>query len=267
MGFQCVLFRARVSCSGLLFPHRLALVQHLGGFTAFSKGVSDKSTALNPLRWLSASPGGQCPQRLVIQSLRRHFSGVSPSLSSSSAVQRDVLLFEHDRTRFFRLLSLFCGGQCLFWTYLAYFAFTSLKDTRKSSKAQHKVRTDLGLFSFDMNLGSNAWRFGFTLGCLVIGGGIVGLGVLFSRRSVSRVILHKGGGKVTVCTQSPLGTNKAWQLTVPLSQVACHAHRQESPSFVPLKVKDHKFYFLLDKEGTLNNPKLFDVTVGAYRSV
>ncbi|KAL7853932.1 hypothetical protein AOLI_G00207760 [Acnodon oligacanthus] len=116
-----------------------------------------------------------------------------------------------------------------------------------------------------MNLGSNAWRFGFTLGCLVIGGGIVGLGVLFSRRSVSRVVLHKGGGKVTVQTQSPLGANKAWHLTVPLNQVACHAHRQESPSFIPLKVKDHKFYFLMDKEGTLNNPRLFDITVGAYR--
>lgn len=100
---------------------------------------------------------------------------------------------------------------------------------------------------------------------LPLGGGIVGLGVLFSRRSVSRVILHKGGGKVTVCTQSPLGVSKAWHLTVPLNQVACHAHRQESPSFIPLKVKNHRFYFLLDKEGSLNNPKLFDVTVGAYR--
>ncbi|KAL1252919.1 hypothetical protein QQF64_017612 [Cirrhinus molitorella] len=116
-----------------------------------------------------------------------------------------------------------------------------------------------------MNLGSNAWRYGFTLGCLIIGGGIVGVAILFSRRSVSRVILHKGGGKVTVSTQSPLGPLRAHHLTVPLTQVTCHAHRQESPSFVPLKIKGYKFYFLLDKEGTLNNPKLFDITVGAYR--
>lgn len=94
---------------------------------------------------------------------------------------------------------------------------------------------------------------------------IVGLGVLFSRRSVSSVILHKGGGMVTVSTQSPLGTSKARSLTIPLSQVACHAHRHESPSFIPLKVSGHKFYFLLDKEGKINNAKLFDVTVGAYR--
>lgn len=78
-------------------------------------------------------------------------------------------------------------------------------------------------------------------------------------------MLHKGGGKVTVSTQSPMGPRRAHHLTVPLSQVTCHAHRQESPSFIPLKVKGYKFYFLLDKEGTLNNPKLFDITVGAYR--
>jgi len=100
---------------------------------------------------------------------------------------------------------------------------------------------------------------------VVVGGGIVGLAVLFSRRSVSRVILHKGGGNVTVWTQSPLGPLRAHHLTVPLTQVTCHAHRQESPSFIPLKVKGYKFYFLLDKDGTLNNPKLFDITVGAYR--
>lgn len=102
---------------------------------------------------------------------------------------------------------------------------------------------------------------------VVIGGGIVGAAALFSRRSVSRVILHKGGGNVTVCTQSPLGPLRAHHLTVPLTQVACHAHRLESPSFIPLKIKGYKFYFLLDKEGTLNNPKLFDITVGAYRPI
>uniref|UniRef100_A0A672Q8H8 Transmembrane protein 223 n=1 Tax=Sinocyclocheilus grahami TaxID=75366 RepID=A0A672Q8H8_SINGR len=168
---------------------------------------------------------------------------------TSTAIAKDVILFEHDRTRFFRLLAIFCIGQFLFWAYLAHFAFTSLRDTRKKY--------------FDMNLGSNAWRYGFTLGCLIIG--IVGVAILFGRRSVSRVILHKGGGKVTVSTQSPLGPLRAHHLTVPLSQVTCQAHRQESPSFIPLKIKWYKFYFLLDKEGTLNNSKLFDITVGAYR--
>ncbi|KAG9265667.1 transmembrane protein 223 [Astyanax mexicanus] len=260
MGFLCLFLAARVCglrSAGSLLSVRRTVVQNLRDFSAVSKRcvqISDKTAGLN----LVTPP---------VRPPALYTGAISPRLwrGCHSAVVRDVLLFEHDRTRFFRLLALFCGGQFLFWTYLAYFAFTGLRDTSKSGKEPRKVRTDLGLFSFDMNLGSNAWRFGFTLSCLVIGGGIVGLGLLFSRRSVSCVLLHKGGGKVTVQTQSPLGASNAWHLTVPLNQVACHAHRQESPSFIPLKVKDHKFYFLLDKEGTLNNPKLFDITVGAYR--
>lgn len=118
-----------------------------------------------------------------------------------------------------------------------------------------------------MNLGSSTWRYGFTAGCLAIGAGIVGLGLLFCRRSVNQVILHQGGKMVTVCTQSPVGPGKGRKITVPLSEVACYAHRQESSSFIPLRVKGHKFYFLMDKEGTVTNAKLFDVTVGAYRVI
>ncbi|XP_073329479.1 transmembrane protein 223 [Pagrus major] len=198
------------------------------------------------------------------------------SLCTAAQPSRDVTLFEHDRTRFFRLLSVFCGGQFIFWTYMSHFAFTELRDTggatdkgkAKVSSSTTTTTTGLaGLWSFEMNLGSNTWRYGFTLGCLAIGGGIAGLGVLFCRRSVSQVVLHKGGRMVTVCTQSPLGPGRGRKLTVPLSQVACHAHRQESPSYIPLRVKGHRFYFLLDKEGTVNNARLFDITVGAYRPV
>lgn len=191
-------------------------------------------------------------------------------LCTPAQLSRDVTLFEHDRTRFFRLLATFCGGQFLFWTYLGQFAYTGLRDTggAKNNASSSSTTTGLaGMWSFEMNLGSSTWRYGFTLGCLAIGTGIVGLGVLFCRRSVSRVILHKGGRMVSVSTQSPLGMDRARKITVPLSEVACHAHRQESPMFIPLRVKGHKFYFLLDKEGTINNARLFDVTVGAYRAI
>lgn len=194
------------------------------------------------------------------------------SFCTSAQPSRDVTLFEHDRTRFFRLLSVFCGGQFVFWTYLAHFAYTGLRDTggateKGKTKASTTTTGLAGMWRFEMNLGSNTWRYGFTLGCLAIGAGIVGLGVLFCRRSVSKVVLHKGGRMVTVSTQSALGPGRGQRITVPLSQVACHAHRQESSSFIPLRVKGHKFYFLLDKEGTVTNARLFDVTVGAYRPV
>ncbi|XP_037646138.1 transmembrane protein 223 [Sebastes umbrosus] len=216
--------------------------------------------------------------RMVVHS-SRHREPAARLLSSSTQPSRDVTLFQHDRTRFFRLLSLFCGGQLLFWTYLGHFAYTGLRDTGRGTAKTSTTTTSsttttttttmglAGIWSFEMNLGSNSWRFGFTLGCLAMGAGVVGLGVLFCRRSVSQVVLHQGGRMVTVSTQSPLGAGRGRRITVPLSQVACHAHRHESPSFIPLRVKGHKFYFLLDKEGTVNNARLFDTTVGAYRPV
>ncbi|KAF4077400.1 hypothetical protein AMELA_G00207840 [Ameiurus melas] len=186
MASQCVLFTARAF---FIAPHRVSCIQHSRAVLPLSRryvGMCiNNPRILNPLKCTSLTSHVRL---LPVQPLR----------SSHSAVVRDVVLFEHDRSRFFRLLTLFCGGQFLFWSYLAYFAFTGLRDTRKSSKEPKKVRTELGLFSFDINLGSNTWRYGFTLGCLIIGGGIVGLGMLFSRRSVSRVVLHKGGGKERV---------------------------------------------------------------------
>lgn len=212
------------------------------------------------------SASGLCSGIFVRQLVARR------SLCTSAQPIRDVTLFQHDRTRFFRLLTVFCGGQFIFWTYLAHFAYTGLRDTRGTAeKGKAKVpqtTTGLaGMWSFEMNLGSNTWRYGFTLGCLAVGVAIVGLGVVFCRRSVSNVVLHQGGRMVTVCTQSPLGPGQGRRITVPLSQVACHAHRHESPSFIPLQIKGHKFYFLLDKEGTVTNARLFDITVGAYRQV
>ncbi|XP_056435648.1 transmembrane protein 223 [Gadus chalcogrammus] len=204
--------------------------------------------------------GLRCPK------YRRDLTQQGRCYCTSTKISRDVVLFHHDRTRFVRLLATFCGAQTLFWTYLAHFAYTGLRND-SSLKEQRKVTTTglAGFWSFDINLGRSVWRYGFTGGCLAVGAGIIGLGVLFCRRSVSRVILHQGGKMVTVATQSPLGPDKGRQITVPLSRVACHAHRNESPSFIPLKIKDNIFYFLLDKEGTINNAQLFDVTVGAYR--
>lgn len=243
---------------------KVRVFQNASMSTQASPTTSDKVSRVSRV-------AGLCG-RLFVHTGRRQ-PAAHRRLCTSAQPSKDVTLFQHDRTRFFRLLSVFCGGQFLFWTYLGHFAYTGLRDTRGSTvkqkdQASSTTTTGLaGMWSFEMNLGSNAWRYGFSLGCLVIGAGIVGLGILFCRRSVNQVVLHQGGRMVTVYTQSPLGSGQGRKITVPLSQVACHAHRHESPSFIPLRVKGHKFYFLLDKEGTVNNAKLFDITVGAYRPV
>lgn len=96
---------------------------------------------------------------------------------------------------------------------------------------------------------------------------IVAAGVLFPLRAVRRVTLLRGGAEVTISTHAPFGLGSGPTFTVPLRHISCRAHRSEVPAALPLKVKGRPFFFLLDKRGQLCNPRLFDLTVGAYRNL
>lgn len=166
---------------------------------------------------------------------------------------RDVLLFEHERSRFFAVLGMFCAGQSLFWASLAWAALTGPAAPAESAD---RGRRDLR---------SALWRYGLAVGCGAVGTLVLGAGLLFSVRSVRSVLLLAGGKEVTLTTHAPFGLGA--HFTVPLNQVSCMAHRGEVPAMLPLKVKGRRFYFLLDKAGHFPNAKLFDNTVGAYRSL
>ncbi|XP_046500562.1 transmembrane protein 223 [Equus quagga] len=179
-------------------------------------------------------------------------------LLQDTAPSRDVLLFEHERGRFFAVLGLFCAGQGVFWASLAVAALARPPvparppDAELPARGRSDVRPTL-------------WRYGLAVGCGAIGTLVLGAGLLFSLRSVRSVMLRAGGKQVTLTTHAPFGLGA--HFTVPLNQVSCMAHRGEVPAMLPLKVKGRRFYFLLDKAGHFPNTKLFDNTVGAYRSL
>ncbi|XP_064293519.1 transmembrane protein 223 [Phalacrocorax carbo] len=177
----------------------------------------------------------------------------------ATAVPQDVVLFRHERGRFFRLAGWFCAGQGLFWAYLAHFAFTALRPPPGPAPG---VGPDDPLRPRD-----HKWRLGFTTSCLTLGSLIVAAGCLFPLRAVRRVTLLRGGTEVAISTHGPLGLGQGPTFTVPLRHISCRAHRSEVPAAIPLKVKGRPFFFLLDKRGQLCNPRLFDVTVGAYRKL
>ncbi|CAH6793681.1 transmembrane protein 223 [Phodopus roborovskii] len=172
-----------------------------------------------------------------------------------NVVSRDVLLFHHERGRFFAILGLFCASQGIFWTSLAVAAF-SRPLIRISGEAPNQSYTDLR---------SALSRYGLAIGCGTMGALVVGAGLLYSLRSVRSVMLLAGGQQVTLTTYAPFGPGT--RFTVPLNQVSCMAHRGEVPAMLPLKIKGRRFYFLLDKAGHFPNTQLFDNTVGAYRSL
>ncbi|NWT63488.1 TM223 protein, partial [Erythrocercus mccallii] len=174
----------------------------------------------------------------------------------AAAVSRDVVLYQHDRSRFFRLVGLFCAGQGLFWAYLAHFAFTALRPPPGPAPGPEEP----------LRPRDNKWRFGFTASCLTVGSLTVAAGCLLPLRSVHRVTLLRGGSAVTIGTPGPLGLGRR-SLTVPLRDVSARLHRSEAAAAIPIKVRGRPFFFLLDKAGTLREPRLFDVTVGAFRKL
>ncbi|NXL78120.1 TM223 protein, partial [Leptocoma aspasia] len=112
----------------------------------------------------------------------------------------------------------------------------------------------------------NKWRFGFTASCLTVGSLTVAAGWLLPLRSVRSVTLLRGGTEVAIGTHGPLGLGHR-SLTVPLRDVSGRAHRSEARAAIPIKVRGRPFFFLLDTAGQLRHPRLFDVTVGAFRKL
>ncbi|XP_051002028.1 transmembrane protein 223 [Acomys russatus] len=193
---------------------------------------------------------------------RRWVSGLFSVLKShpvcrplQNGVPRDVLLFQHERGRFFAVLGLFCAGQGIFWTSVAVAAL---------SRPLIRIPTEAPNRGY-LDLRSALWRYGLAVGCGTMGALVLGAGLLYSRRSVRSVMLLAGGQQVTLTTYAPFGLGT--RFTVPLNQVSCMAHRGEVPAMLPLKVKGRRFYFLLDKAGHFPNTQLFDNTVGIYRSL
>ncbi|NXT14629.1 TM223 protein, partial [Prunella fulvescens] len=103
-----------------------------------------------------------------------------------------VVLYEHDRSRFFRLVGLFCAGQGLFWAYLAHFAFTALRPPPVTEPG-----TETAPGSDDpLRPRDNKWRYGFTASCLTVGSLTLAAGWLLPQRSVRRLTLLRGGAAV-----------------------------------------------------------------------
>uniref|UniRef100_A0ACB8G8B7 Uncharacterized protein n=1 Tax=Sphaerodactylus townsendi TaxID=933632 RepID=A0ACB8G8B7_9SAUR len=155
--------------------------------------------------------------------------GVQNSFPLDPAVPQDVLLFQNDRARFFRLLGLFCACQFLFWTYLAHFAFHSLRPTGAKRPESDSQREGKPLPTLPggatLNPSSNKWRFGFTISCLTVGSLIVVAGFLFSRRSVSRVLLHRRARSLTTL----LSLQDSSSFTGYFCPRLLHVHRSEVP--------------------------------------
>ncbi|KAK6632534.1 hypothetical protein RUM43_013302, partial [Polyplax serrata] len=80
--------------------------------------------------------------------------------------------------------------------------------------------------------------------------------IIYSKRLVRCLTLHKGGRTVTIETYRVLGLQNVTQ--VPISEVSAMQSRKKAKVYLPLKVKNRSFYYLLDMNGQFHNKAIFD---------
>lgn len=98
--------------------------------------------------------------------LRKCFSSsaAAPTVApSNTATAKDILVFRYENPRFFKYLNFFAIAQFMFWNYLSYFSFISLKDVPvpQADKSLAWWRR--------INLGDNKYRNGIAIMCFLIG--------------------------------------------------------------------------------------------------
>ncbi|XP_038046534.1 transmembrane protein 223-like [Patiria miniata] len=189
---------------------------------------------------------------------------------SKTLVDKNILIYRNDGFTFFRVVGVFALAQLGFWSYLTYSAYTSMTDSRKFELAKYgpegapsDKKNWTTLSGIRMKLHSGVWRYAITALCVVVGGVIFTGALTYSKKCIHRIVLRKGGDRITISTFGFFG--QPWSFTVPVTNVSCQHSRHGVRTQLPIKVKGHSFFYLLDKEGKLYHAPLFDQTVGMKR--
>lgn len=197
------------------------------------------------------------------------------SLDVNTNVIKDVILYKSDNDRFFKIVNFFGIAQFGFWTYLSFTAYQTLKDIpvtqssesvwwRKINFGDSKWRNSLTIISFFIGKHTSLQSRACDSYCgLFPGWGVLAVSWLYTLRAVKYLILRKGGQKATIVTYTPFGPNRMF--TLPLADISSTQSRMAATSFIPLKVKGHWFYYMIDAKGEFRNTLLFDHTAGLKR--
>lgn len=165
-------------------------------------------------------------------------------------VKRDTLLFENNSLTF-EVLKYFVVLQFIFWSYAAYYCYVIIKE---------KKPDQLALFS--INLNDRKWHYGIPTAFVVTGIVLFMVPYVYAARCVKKITLLTGGEAVRLSTCHLFKTK---EFMIPLNKLNCQVGRQRKKGYVPLKVANRRFYYLVDLDGKFYEPELFDVTAGAQR--
>lgn len=86
---------------------------------------------------------------------------------------------------------------------------------------------------------------------------------MFTLRSVRYLVALKNGKDVSIVTYTPFGKNRI--IDVPIKCISAQESRATAKTYLPLKIKNKSFYYILDMKGEFRNTKLFDQSIGLSR--
>lgn len=162
--------------------------------------------------------------------------------------------------------------QLVFWTYLSYFAFVELRQEKLCKLADKQQPPSASTSNEEVIVdptsppwySSLRWRLGISLLALSLGVFFGVTACMYPLRVVQTLHYVRGGGLVRITTYTPLRGTR--QVEAPLEDIGLAGSRREVKGRqVGMKVKGHRLFFLLDREGTFPAPAMFDTLIGSRR--
>lgn len=175
-------------------------------------------------------------------------------------VVKDILLYNYINVRHTNIMLLFGLSQSLFWYYMGFVVVTELRDVPVEGESEENKKKD---FFSRHNFGENKWKYSIGLVCAIFGTLALGFSYIYNTRLITSVKLDKAGKTLTLLVSE----DRLWmkKIVVPMQNISAYYSRSEMKSFFPISIKGHRFFYIIDMGGNINNEVLFDVTIGTKR--
>ncbi|XP_051155827.1 transmembrane protein 223 [Leptopilina boulardi] len=175
------------------------------------------------------------------------------NFDGSRTILNNVLIFKFERSTTYKVVITFAFIQLFGMITMANNIYrTFCKDLFDETKTW---RQKLATHPFSL--------LAIFIGCTC--GPVIFLSIIFfASRTVRRIILHKGGNRVTIVTYNVIPSRQIF--TESLENMSCNGSRGIR-STLPLVIKGKRFYYFIDTDGDVLNEDLFDFTVGVKREL
>lgn len=241
--------------SAVVFKGTLGLKSIINGRSVFKNVLQNPTwrrfTGFRVWNTNSRPFSSSCRRLTSVSRPSRLAEAVEKNYENPSSVLNNVIIFKYDRDRAVMIVFTFVIVQ-----FVGMFAM--------ASNVYNTFCQDL--FDPDKSWRTKIWEHKFSLFAISAGCVFAPLIAIFSyliaARTVRRIILHKGGEKITVDTYHPIP--KMRRFTVPLENVSCKNSRTYRGTLA-LRFKDRRFYYFVDSDGDFPNGDLFDFTAGVKR--